>query len=64
MTVNDFITILIVSILIIIAIIIEIIANKKFEQEMKHLVEENTKTQEKIRELTDYNKQLTKSRKG
>lgn len=64
MTVNDFITILIVSILIRIAIIIEIIANKKFEQEKKHLVEENTKTQEKIHELTDYKKQLTKSRKG
>lgn len=60
MTVNDFITLLIASILIIMVIIIEIIANKKFEQKMKCIVDESTNSQENPYKVNDSNNQLTK----
>lgn len=39
MTVNDFITILIVSIGLIVAIIIELIADKKFDKKMQDIID-------------------------
>lgn len=58
MTVNDFITILIVSIGLIVAIIIELIADKKFEQKMQALKDADKKLEQELKDLEEENRKL------
>lgn len=51
MTVNDFITILIVSIGLIVAIIIELIADKKFDKKMQDLIDADKKLEQELKAL-------------
>ena len=58
MTVNDFITILIVSIAFIVAIIIELIAYKKFDKEMQDLIDADKKLEQELKDLEEENRKL------
>lgn len=58
MTVNDFITILIVSITFIVAIIIELIADKKFDKEMQDLIDADKKLEQELKALEEDNRKL------
>lgn len=58
MTVNDFITLLIASIFIITLIIIELIADKKFEQKMQDLKNDDKKLEQELKDLTAENQKL------
>lgn len=64
MTVNDFITILIVSIGLIILIIIELIADKKFEQEMQDLIDADKKFEQELKDLTAENQKLNEEHRN
>ena len=58
MTVNYFITLLIASIFIITLIIIELIADKKYEQKMQDLKNDDKKLEQELKDLTAENQKL------